>query len=330
MYHPTTRVLAVLELLQTHGRMSGAEMASRLGVDGRTLRRYIATLEELGIPVTAERGRAGGYALIAGFKLPPMMFTEDETLALSIGLLAVRGLGLSEAAPAVASAQAKLERVMPANLKQRLRAVDETVELGMPRSTTPAGSAALLTLSGAAQARQRVLLRYRAMDDKLTEREFDTYGLVYREGCWYAVGMCHLRRAIRSFRIDRVLGVKALEACFERPARFDSLSHLVHSLATLPRAYTIEVLIKADLARLQGLLFDGFGVFEETPEGVVILNQSDDLDWFARQLASLPFEVEIRHPPELNQALRACAERLLRCTDLSQAMSNFKPATPVV
>lgn len=312
MYHPTTRVLAVLELLQTHGRISGAEMASRLGVDGRTLRRYIATLEELGIPVTAERGRAGGYSLVAGFKLPPMMFTEDETLALSIGLLAVHSLGLAEAAPAVASAQAKLERVMPAKLKRRLRAVDETVQLGMSRSATPAGNAALLALSSAAQARQRVLIRYRAMDDKLSERQFDTYGLAYREGCWYAVGMCHLRQAIRSFRVDRVIGVTAADASFERPAKFDSLTHLVHSLATLPRKYAIEVLVKADLTRLQGLLFDSFGVFEETPEGVVVHNQSDDIDWFARQLASLPFDFEVRHPPELHLAVRQCAERLMR------------------
>lgn len=305
-------------------------MASRLGVDGRTLRRYIATLEELGIPVTAERGRAGGYALIAGFKLPPMMFTEDETLALSIGLLAVRSLGLSEAAPAVASAQAKLERVMPANLKRRLHAVDETVQLGMSRSATPAGNAALLTLSSAAQARQRVRLRYRAMDGKLSERDFDTYGLAYRGGCWYAVGMCHLRQAIRSFRVDRVVGAKAGDASFERPEKFDSLSHLVHSLATLPRAFTIEVLIKASLAKVQGLLFDSFGVFEETPEGVVVCNQSDDLDWFARQLASLPFDFDIRHPPELHQALRRCAERLMRHAENARPDPQFPFLKPVV
>ena len=317
MYHPTTRVLAVLELLQTHGRMSGAEMASRLGVDGRTLRRYIATLEEIGIPVTAERGRGGGYALIAGFKLPPMMFTEDETLALSIGLLAVRSLGLSDAAPAVESAQAKLERVMPAKLKRRLRAVDETVQLGMSRSTTPAGNAVLLTLSGAAQARQQVRLRYQAMDGKMSEREFDTYGLAYREGCWYAVGMCHLRKDIRSFRVDRVAGLSVLEGSFERPANFDSLSYLVHSLATLRREFTIAVLIKADLGKLQGLLFDSFGVFEETPEGVVVHNQSDDLDWFARQLASLPFDFEIRHPPELHQAVGRCAARLMHSASIA-------------
>jgi predicted DNA-binding transcriptional regulator YafY len=118
MARPTTRVLAVLELLQAHGRMSGAELARRLAVDRRTVRRYIAALEELGIPVTAERGSAGGYMLVAGFKLPPMTFTDDEALALSVGLLAARGLGLAAAAPAVASVQAKLERVMPAGLKR--------------------------------------------------------------------------------------------------------------------------------------------------------------------------------------------------------------------
>ena len=92
MAKPTTRVLAVLELLQTHGQLSGSELARRLDVDGRTLRRYIAALEELGIPVLAERGRYGGYRLVAGFKLPPLMFTQDETLAVALGLLAARRL----------------------------------------------------------------------------------------------------------------------------------------------------------------------------------------------------------------------------------------------
>src|SRR3954471_14435310 len=164
MYHPTTRVLAVLELLQTHGRMSGAEMSARLNVDVRTLRRYIVTLEEIGIPIVTERGRHGGYALIAGFKLPPMMFTDDEALALSVGLLAARSLGFAEAAPAVASAQAKLERIMPANLKRRVRAVDETARLDMVRAVAPADNDALVTLSSAALAQQRVYMHYRTPD----------------------------------------------------------------------------------------------------------------------------------------------------------------------
>src|SRR4249920_2570 len=94
MYHPTTRVLGVLELLQTHRRMSGAELARRIKVDGRTLRRYISRLEEIGVPITTERGRHGAYMLVAGYKLPPMMFTDEEALALSVGLLAARSLAL--------------------------------------------------------------------------------------------------------------------------------------------------------------------------------------------------------------------------------------------
>ena len=234
MARPTTRVLAVLELLQTHETMSGDELAARLGVDRRTIRRYVAALEELGIPITAERGRAGGYMLVAGFKLPPMMFTDDEALALSVGLLAARGLGLAEAAPAVASAQAKLERVMPAGLRRRVRAVDETVTLDLSRPTPPGDNAALVALSAAAQAGTRVHLRYLTRQRDPTERDVDPYGLAYRGGCWYVVGMCHLRGGLRSFRLDRVHSVRPLAAAFTRPPGFDALRHLTQAIATSP------------------------------------------------------------------------------------------------
>jgi len=313
MYHPTTRVLALLELLQTHGRMSGAELAPRLGVDRRTLRRYVGKLEDIGIPITAERGRAGGYALMPGFKLPPMMFTEDETLALSLGLLAARGLGLAEAAPAVASAQAKLERIMPDQLRRRVRAVDETVKLDAARALAPANNQPLVLLTGAAQACRRVLLRYRDQHGKESERRFDPYGVALRHGRWYAAGMCHLRQALRTFRLDRIAGVEPLEEDFERPPGFDPMAHLVRSIATLPRAFSIEVLLKTDLASVRAHLFAEAGILEETAGGVVVRAQSDELDWFARQLAGMPFEFEIRHPQALRAAVGDCVRRLLRC-----------------
>jgi len=313
MYHPTTRVLALLELLQTHGRMSGAELAPRLGVDRRTLRRYVGKLEDIGIPITAERGRAGGYALMPGFKLPPMMFTEDETLALSLGLLAARGLGLAEAAPAVASAQAKLERIMPDQLRRRVRAVDETVKLDAVRALAPANNQPLVLLTGAAQACRRVLLRYRDHHGKESERRFDPYGVALRHGRWYAAGMCHLRQELRTFRLDRIAGVEPLEEDFERPPGFDPMAHLVRSIATLPRAFSIEVLLKTDLASVRAHLFAEAGILEETDGGVVVRAQSDELDWFARQLAGMPFEFEVRHPPELRAAVGDCVRRLLRC-----------------
>ena len=240
MYSPTTRVLTVLELLQTHGRMSGVELAKRLDVDGRTLRRYITRLDELGIPVTSERGRHGHYSLVAGFKLPPMMFTDDEALAISVGLLASRQLGLAEAAPAAESAQAKLERVLPAPLKSRLRALSETVTLDLRASPSANDNETLMTLSTAAHRHQRVHLHYRSPagdEHRDSERDFDPYGLAWRARRWYVVGWCHLRRDLRSFRLDRIAQVDALsgpEAHFEAPEAFDAMAYLAHGVATLP------------------------------------------------------------------------------------------------
>lgn len=161
MSKPTVRVLALLELLQSNGQLSGSELARRLEVDGRTLRRYIVALEELGIPISAERGRHGGYRLVAGFKLPPLMFSAEETLAVSLGLLAVRSLGLGESELALESAQAKLSRVMPVALRRRLVALRETASLDLARARAGTSVAALATLAEAAQVRARVEFRYR-------------------------------------------------------------------------------------------------------------------------------------------------------------------------
>src|SRR4026208_2048718 len=126
MSHPPTRVLAVLALLQTHGRMSGSELAQRLEVDIRTLRRYIIMLQDLGIPIEGERGRKGAYVVSAGFELPPMMFTNEEALALTVGLISARRLNLADTDRAIESALAKLERVMPLDPKSRAGALAGT------------------------------------------------------------------------------------------------------------------------------------------------------------------------------------------------------------
>lgn len=311
MYHPTTRVLAVLELLQTHGRLSGADMAARLAVDARTLRRYIVTLEGIGVPIVTERGRHGGYSLMAGFKLPPMMFTNDEALALSVGLLAARGLGLSDAAPAVASAQAKLERIMPAQLKRRVRAVDETIRLDTVRKSVPADNEALGILSSAALAQQQVYLQYHAPDGKDSEREFDPYGLAFRGGCWYVLGMCHLRGAMRSFRIDRITRVEARPASFLRPSGFDALEMLRKSMASMPRQHPIEILLHTDLQTASSHFFDAIGVFEQVDNGVLLRTQTDHVDWFASHLASVPFDFDIRSDV-LRESMERLGNRLLR------------------
>src|SRR5215468_5612992 len=151
MYHPTTRVLTVLELLQSRQRLSGVELAKRLEVNVRTVRHYITMLQDMGIPIESERGRYGAYRLRPGFKLPPLMFTEDEALALTLGLMVARRLGLAATAPAVEGALAKVERVMPQALRVRIQAVQETLVIaGATLYAAPAGGL-VLTFSSAAQ-----------------------------------------------------------------------------------------------------------------------------------------------------------------------------------
>src|SRR5436309_15460685 len=188
MYFPTTRVLTVLELLQSHQRLSGPDIAERLEVNPRTVRRYITMLQDLGIPIEAERGRYGNYRLMRGFKLPPLMLTEDEALALTLGLLAAKRLGLTIAAPAVEGALAKIDRVLPEALRDRVQAVQETLVLdsistesyrSSPESTV------VLALSIATQQEKRIWMRYQSGQAAETERAVDSYGLIFYGGLCY-------------------------------------------------------------------------------------------------------------------------------------------------
>ena len=162
MSQPTTRVLALLELLQGRAVMGGAELARELEIDRRTLRRYIVTLENMGIPITTTQGRFGGYQVIPGFKLPPMIFSDDEALALAVGLMAARGLGLAQTLPAVAAARAKLERVFPVKLQRRLNAVDDSIALELASPVAVIDQQVLALLCTATQERRRVNLAYQA------------------------------------------------------------------------------------------------------------------------------------------------------------------------
>jgi predicted DNA-binding transcriptional regulator YafY len=313
MANPTTRVLALLELLQTHGLMSGAELARRLEVDPRTLRRYIVALETLGIPVLAERGRDGGYRLMHGFKLPPMMFSDDEALALALGLVASRKLGLASAGPAGASALAKLERVMPENPRLRMRAVGETVALDIARATSSGDADILATLSAAAQKRQSARVRYLSQQREQTERGIDPYGLAYLGGSWYVVAYCHLRRERRSFRLDRIQSAALLPASFARPDDFDALAYMTTAFATLPRAHSVQVLLHADMGRACRAIPASLGVLQAVAGGTMLHIQADDLEWMARELARLPFSFAIREPAALAGVLARHAAALLEC-----------------
>jgi len=311
MYHPTTRVLAVLALLQAHGRMSGSELAGRLEVNIRTLRRYIIMLQDLGIPIEAERGRNGAYVLSAGFKLPPMMFTNEEALALTIGLISARNLNLADTDRAVESAFAKLERVMPLELKSHVRALTETITLDPNRaSSTPPSEAVLSTMSSAAQLQQRVHIGYHPNQGEDTERDFDPYGLTYYLQKWYVVGYCHLRQDLRSFRLDRITRIDTINAHFKRPEGFDPLTHMMQLVATMPRKYSFELLLKTDMDTAQKEVFDVLGVLESDQDGVIMRGSVEDLDWLARQISIFSFDFVVREPEELKTEITKHSARL--------------------
>lgn len=314
MAGPIARVLTALELLQSHKRLSGAELAAKLGVDRRTVRRYITVLEDMGVPVTTEQGRHGGYMLVPGFKLPPMMFTDEEILAVSLGLLAARQLGLAEAAPATDSVQAKLERVMPDALKQRTRAVGETTRLMLPRATPVPDSHLLLTLTRAVQAEQRVGFTYATPDKDPVQREADPYGLLFQHGRWYMSGFCHLRQDLRSFRLDRIRGARLLPHHFNRPAGFDAAEHFTQALYSMAAHITVRVVFHTDMeTATQALNCYPYSeaIFHPHPEGLLLETRTDSLEWFACWLAQLHFRFTILEPLGLKQALRERAKWLL-------------------
>ena len=310
-HRPTTRVLAMLELLQARGRISGPELARRLEVGERTVRRYVEILRDLGIPVEGERGRHGAYSLRAGFKLPPLMFTEDEALGLGLALLAARRLGLSGVAPAVEGALAKVERVMPEAVVGRIRALEETV---IPAVAWPAelpGGEVVVTLAMAVRERWRVRLRYRSGLGEETERRVDPYAVVHREGYWYAVGRDHLRGRMRLFRLDRILEVEALGETFVRPPGFDAPQQVLHALAAMPQdRWLVEVRLEATLEEAREQVPPMGVALEEAEGGVLMRSSTSDLDWMARVLAGLSFPFVVRRPPELREALRRRAAEI--------------------
>jgi len=317
MYHPTTRVLAALELLQVHRRLSGAELAARLEVDRRTVRRYITMLQDLGIPIDAEQGRHGGYRLRPNFKLPPLMFTEDEALGLALGLLAARRIGFAADPAAIEAALAKIARVLPPDLREHLVALQGTIALDFRESDVPPMGALVATLGAAARLGRRVRLRYRSRDRDETERLLDPCGVVYHAAIWYAVGHCHLRDAIRVFRLDRVLAAEWCDdaATFTPPPDFDALDYVTRSLATVPRPHSVAVTLYASPDLVRRRLPASLVTLEETAEGVLLRCTTDSLPWIAALIAGVGCDFTVHEPDELRTAIRELGARLTVLTE---------------
>ncbi|MQY08970.1 helix-turn-helix transcriptional regulator [Actinomadura macrotermitis] len=311
MSHPTTRVLAMLELLQAHHRMTGTELARRLGVDERTVRRYAARLEDLGVPVAAERGRHGGYRLMPGYKLPPLMLTDEEATAVVLGLLAARRLGLTTGAAAGDSALAKIQRVLPAALRDRVTALQQTLGFTLAeRDGAAPATGALLTLAAAAHARRRVRMGYRSWKGEDSVRDLDPYGLVFHSGRWYVTGHDHRRDEVRTFRIDRVTTAEPRAETFQVPGGLDPVGHVTRSLAAVPYAHDVQVLLETGLDQVRRRIPPALGTLTETGDGVLLNIRAENLDGVASLLAGFGCPFTVHRPDELRAAVHALAATL--------------------
>jgi len=322
MYHPTSRVLTVLELLQSRPSITGPELAERLEMDVRTVRRYITHLQDVGIPVEANIGRHGGYRLRPGFKLPPLMFTEEEATAIMLGLLGTSWLVIGQSSVAVEGALAKVSRVLPRQARERLQAMSSHLFFFSPHQEARPDVSLLITLSEAIGQQQRVAIDYRSYRDQLTHRKVEPYGMVGWDGRLYLVGYCCLRQDHRTFRLDRIQQVEMLAESFVRPENFDCRAYVMEQYSREAARWQIEVEFQAALYSVQQKIPTSYGSLTATAAGVLFQSQYEDLDDMARYLMALNLPFVIHHPPELREALLRLAEQMERIANAQPPLNG--------
>ncbi|MGE3285203.1 MAG: helix-turn-helix transcriptional regulator [Pseudonocardia sp.] len=327
------RTLRLLSLLQTHRYWPGTELAERLGVSVRTLRRDIDRLRELGYPVEAQRGVDGGYQLAAGAALPPLVVDDEEAVALAIGLQAAAQGGVAGIAESSVRALAKIVQVMPPKLRRRvetLRAVTEPVSFGGGPAVDPA---ALTVVAQACRDAERLEFDYIAADGARTQRLAEPHRLVPLGRRWYLVAYDLHRHDWRSFRLDRLAEPRRTGARFrprELPAD-DAAAFVRAGMRNIPAAYTVEVLVHAPADRVRGVIgrwaevtpadgpdgparTAGTGSTESTAgtDHCVLRMTTDSLDWPLFALGGVGADFEVRSPPELTELAREWGERFRR------------------
>jgi predicted DNA-binding transcriptional regulator YafY len=305
-----SRLLTLLEMLQVYRQLNAADIAERLEVSPRTVRRYITGLQEMGIPVEADRGPAGGYRLRRGFKLPPLMLTNDEALVMVIGLLAAQRLGLSASGSAIQGAIAKLDRLLPDTQRTQIQAMQDYVSLGLESvSRDHADAETILAMTTAARDGTSIRLRYRAASGDVTQRLVDPYAVAFQSGHWYVVSWDHFRDALRTFRLDRVLSMDVTNEMFQRPESFDVIGYLQRAIRELYYVIRCEVLLDLTLEEAQGRVSPTDGTVEASEDGTLLRLAADSVEWAAGYLVRLECDFVVLQPPELRVAMRKMAAR---------------------
>ncbi|MDJ0394421.1 YafY family protein [Rhodococcus sp. G-MC3] len=325
MARSTARVLTLLEFLQAGGIQSVATLATRLGVDERTVRRYVAQLVEMEVPVESIRGRHGGYRVAPGYRMPPLMLTDEEALTLLLGLVVGRRSGgLPIDSETVESAVGKLRRVLPRGTAARLDALLSSADLALlgpsGRSSTEAigdtDPKVLMVIAEAARDRHPVEIGYTRKDGQASQRSILPYGIVARSGRWYVTGHESGTGEVRTFRVDRISNPVALPGSFNVPDDFDASAIVLASLAATPWRYQVSVRVAGTIDDLRSQFPAGLATLEpaasdNTEPWTRVRLGAERLDWVVPYFAGLGRDLFIEEPGELREHVRVLAGRLL-------------------
>jgi predicted DNA-binding transcriptional regulator YafY len=307
------RTLRLLSLLQQRRQWAGADLAGRLGVSVRTLRRDVDRLRELGYPVEAARGVDGGYALTPGAALPPLVLDDDEAVALALGLQAAAAGAVGGMAESSVRALAKVVHVMPVRLRRRveaLRAVTEPAGWARPDGAV-VDPAVLTDLATACRDGERVRFGYTAADGRRAERWVEPYRLVPVGRRWYLVGYDLDRGDWRTFRLDRAAGV-AGTGSRSGPRRLpfpDAAAFVREGLGAAAAVHRVEAVVHAPADAVRARLGRWATVEAVDPGSCRVHMDADALEWPAMALGSTGAAFTVLGPPEFAAHLRALAER---------------------
>jgi predicted DNA-binding transcriptional regulator YafY len=310
----SSRLLELLSLLQARRDWSGLELADRLEVSRRTIRRDVERLRGLGYPVESVTGPAGGYRLRAGTAMPPLLLDDDEAIAIAVGLRTATRASVTGIEETAVRALVKLEQVLPTHLRRRVRALSSATIA--PAVGGPTVDPQHLTLIAAA-CRDSECLRfaYRSREGADSRREVEPHSLVNIGRRWYLVAWDRGREDWRTFRIDRLTrpassGVRFTPRTLPAP---DAAAYVEQSVTGAPHRYEAKVTLHAAADEIAGRVPAYWGTIEEKDARTCEFRTSDDdLRWLALRIAMLGVDFEVHQPPELAEHLRALAERLRR------------------
>lgn len=305
------RLLKLLGLLEGRIDWTSQELARRLEVTPRTVRRDVTRLRNLGYPVEAVAGPGGGYRLGAGGKLPPLLLDDDEALAVALGLRVATSTAVGGLEDASLSALSKLEQVLPPRLRRRLEDISESTVSTLPLPANRVDHGALASTAGAIHSRQRLRFAYTDGEGRRSERHMEPHRLVHTGRRWYLVGFDLDRDDWRTFRLDRVTRPRATGFKIANRKAPDPVSLVQKGIAIDAWSHRAEVRLGVTAEVASKYVPATIGLVEADGNHSRLTIGADDLGWLARYLLNLPFDFDVRSPEALREELVALGERLL-------------------